>query len=520
MAGGVVVAAQKGDFQAKLTAQVILCSIIAAFGGLMFGYDIGISGGVTSMDDFLKKFFPDVYVKKHEVKENNYCKYDSQKLQLFTSSLYLTAIVFSFVSSVVCKKYGRKLSMQIASVFFVAGAILSSLAGTVSMVITGRVLLGAGIGMANQVVPLFISEISPPKFRGGLNIMFQLLITIGILIANLVNYKTSKVKKIGWRISLGGAIIPGLALLLGSLLILETPTSLIERNKKEEGLRNLKKIRGSDEVEIEYEQLLQAAEEANKVTHPFSKLVKRKCRPQLVCGTIIHMFQQLSGINMIMFYAPVLFQTMGYKSDASLLSAVVMGSVNVVTTLVAVFSVDRVGRKFLLLEAAVQMFICQIAMGGIFLVHLHAQGSVSAPLAKLIVSLVCIFVGGFAWSWGPLCWLISSEIYPLEIRPAGLFLACSTNMLFTFVIAQGFLTMLCHMRSGAFFFFGAIIVIAGTFIFFFMPETKGVPIDEMEERLWKLHWYWRKYFDEDDDDHVAKKVELEFTRKGVEGENL
>ncbi|GAB4824500.1 Sugar transport protein 8 [Ancistrocladus abbreviatus] len=496
-----------GGFPAKLTMQVLICSIIAAFGGLMFGYDIGISGGVTSMDDFLLKFFPDVYVKKHRAKEDNYCKYDNKYLQLFTSSLYLAAIVFSFFASIVCKKCGRKITILLAGLFFLAGVALCALAQNLAMLIIGRVCLGAGVGFGNQAVPLFISEIAPPKYRGGLNICFQLLITVGILVANVINYFTSRISHLGWRISLGGAAVPAIALALGSLLITETPTSLIERGKAEKGLKTLRKIRGTEDVDKEYQAILHATEIAKQVKHPFRNLMKRQSRPQLVCTILLQVFQQLTGINVIMFYAPVLLQTMGYGSGASLLSAVVTGTVNVVCTLVASFGVDFFGRRALLLEASIQMLICQTAMGGIFLVHLKSTNSIPEVYSKIVVALISIFTAGFAWSWGPIGWLIPSEIFPIETRTAGYFFAVSTNMLFTFIIGQFFLSMLCHMKSGTFFFFSGWIILMGLFTAFLLPETKGYLIDEMNEKVWKKHWYWKRFLN-DKDDYEGTKLEV------------
>ncbi|KAJ6303053.1 hypothetical protein OIU77_017016 [Salix suchowensis] len=445
------------DFPAKLTLQVFICTIIAAFGGLMFGYDIGISGGVTSMDDFLEKFFPAVYLKKHEAREDNYCKYDNQFLQLFTSSLYLAAIVSSFIASFFCKKFGRKPTIQAASIFFLAGAVLNAAAVDLGMLIAGRLCLG-------------------------------------ILIANLINYATSKVHPYGWRISLGGAAAPAIILAIGSLAIMETPTSLLERGKNEEALRVLRKIRGVENVDKEYSEILNAIELAKQVKHPYRNLMSRSNRPQLICGTVLQFFQQFTGINVVMFYAPVLFQTMGYGSDGSLLSAVVTDSVNVVSTLVAVFLVDIIGRKVLLIEACLQMLVAQSIMGRILAVHLKSTNIMPGGSAKLVVILICVFVSGFAWSWGPLGWLIPSEIFPLETRSAGFFFAVSMNMFCTFLVAQAFLTMLCHMRSGIFFFFAAWIVVMGIFAIFFLPETKGIPIDEMNERVWKKHWFWKRYY--------------------------
>ncbi|KAK1307022.1 Sugar transport protein 8 [Acorus calamus] len=486
------------QFEAKITIYVVICGIIAATGGLMFGYDIGISGGVTSMDDFLLKFFPTVYVRKHHVKENNYCKYDNQHLQLFTSSLYLAALVSSFVASRSCTRFGRRPTMQAASLFFLVGVVLNAAAQDLAMLIIGRILLGIGVGFANQAVPLFLSEIAPVRIRGALNILFQLDVTIGIFIANVVNYFTSNLHPWGWRLSLGLAGVPALILCLGSLIIAETPTSLIEREKLDEGLAMLKRIRGTDNVRAEYEELVEASEAARRVKRPFRNLMKRRSRPQLVIAIAMQVFQQFTGINAIMFYAPVLFQTIGFKNDASLLSSIIMGTVNVLSTLVSVALVDRVGRRVLLLEACVQMFISQSIIGGLLMANLGTTNSLHKGVAVWVVVLVCVYVSSFAWSWGPLGWLIPSETFPLETRTAGYAFAVSSNMLFTFLIAQAFLSMMCHMKAGIFFFFAGWIVLMGLFVVFLLPETKNVPIDEMMERVWKKHGYWKRFMDDDD----------------------
>jgi len=488
------------EFEGKITSYVILCGIVAATGGLMFGYDIGISGGVTSMDDFLIEFFPSVYEKKHRAKEDNYCKFDNQDLQLFTSSLYLAALVSSFFASKSCTMFGRKRTMQAASLFFLLGVILNGAARDLAMLIIGRILLGVGVGFGNQAVPLFLSEIAPVKIRGALNILFQLDVTIGILIANIVNYFTTNLHPWGWRLSLGLAGVPAIILCLGSLLITETPTSLIERQRMDEGLATLNRIRGTENVDLEYDEIVHACEMARLVKRPFRNLMKRSSRPQLVIAIFMQIFQQFTGINAIMFYAPVLFQTMGFKNDGSLLSAVITGGVNVLSTVVSIVLVDKVGRKALLLEACGQMLLTQTAIGVILQMYMKNNNNLSPSLAITVVVLVCLYVMSFAWSWGPLGWLIPSETFPLETRTAGFFFAVSSNMLFTFIIAQAFLSMMCHLRAGIFFFFAAWIVVMGLFAMFLLPETKNVPIDEMTDRVWKQHWYWKRYMDEDGND--------------------
>lgn len=212
-----------------------------------------------------------------------------------------------------------------------------------------------------QTVPLFISEIAPAKYRGGLSVMFQFLITIGILAASYVNYLTSTLKN-GWRYSLGGAAVPALILLIGSFFIYETPASLIERGKDEQGKRVLRKIRGVEDVDLEFNEIKHATEIATKVKSPFKELFcKRENKPPLICGTLLQFFQQFTGINVVMFYAPVLFQTMGSGNNASLISTVVTNGVNALATIISIIMVDRAGRRCLLMEGAIQMTITQVS---------------------------------------------------------------------------------------------------------------------------------------------------------------
>lgn len=497
MAGGAIVSsnsARSGQYEGRTTIYVVLACIVAASGGLIFGYDIGISGGVTSMDDFLKKFFPVVYRHKNGPVSGNshYCKYDNQGLVTFTSSLYLAALIASFVASQVTKFYGRKLSILIGGLSFLVGAILNGAAENLTMLILGRLMLGVGVGFGNQAVPLYLSEMAPAKLRGAMNIMFQLAITVGILCANLINYGTAKIHPWGWRLSLGLAGVPAILMTLGGLFLPDTPNSLIERGRKEQGRRLLERVRGTPKVDAEYEDIVVASEQANRINNSFRNLLQRKNRPQLVMSLLLPLFQQLTGINVIMFYAPVLFSTIGFHDDASLYSAVIIGAVNLVSTLISIATVDKYGRRVLLLEGGIQMLISQIVIGIVLGVKFAGEGNLSKGWAAFVVVLICVYVSSFAWSWGPLGWLIPSEIYPLETRSAGQSVTVSVNMLFTFAIAQGFLAMLCKFKFGAFLFFAAWVVIMTLFVYYFVPETKNVPIEEMIH-VWRRHWFWRRY---------------------------
>ncbi|KAG6600121.1 Sugar transport protein 10, partial [Cucurbita argyrosperma subsp. sororia] len=495
MAGGGVVVQGGRNYEGGVTLFVIVTCLVAAMGGLLFGYDLGISGGVTSMPSFLAHFFPSVVLKMKSAHESEYCKFDSELLTLFTSSLYLAALVASFGASIITRKFGRKPSMFFGGLSFLIGSILNGVANSIVLLIIGRLLLGVGVGFANQSVPVYLSEMAPTKIRGALNMGFQMAITIGILVANLVNVGTAKIEGgWGWRVSLALAAVPAVMMTVGAMFLPDTPNSILERGYKEEAKIMLQKVRGTEKVEEEFKDLLQASEAAKKVDRPWSNIMKPQYRPQLVMCALIPFFQQLTGINVIMFYAPVLFKTLGFGDDASLISAVISGGVNVLATLVSIFTVDKFGRRILFLEGGAQMFVCQILVGSLIGVKfgLNGEGTLTKLDANLILLLVCVYVSAFAWSWGPLGWLVPSEICPLEIRSAGQSINVAVNMFFTFIIAQVFLSMLCHMKFGLFYFFAGFVAIMTVFIYFFLPETKNVPIEEMN-RVWKAHWFWSKY---------------------------
>ncbi|XP_031386807.1 sugar carrier protein A [Punica granatum] len=496
MAGGSLgptgVAKERAElYEGRATAYVIIACIVAAVGGSIFGYDIGISGGVTSMDGFLQKFFPEVYRNKQHARENNYCKYNDQVLASFTSSLYLAGLVASLVASPITRNYGRRASIICGGISFLIGAILNASAVNLAMLLLGRIILGFGIGFGNQAVPLYLSEMAPAHLRGALNMMFQLATTLGIFTANMINYGTDKLRPWGWRLSIGLAAVPALLMTVGGLLLPETPNSLIERGERGKGRQVLEKIRGTEKVDAEFQDIVDASEFANSIKHPFRNILQRRNRPQLLMAIFMPTFQILTGINSILFYAPVLFQSMGFGGSASLYSSALTGAVLVSSTFISIATVDRLGRRALLISGGIQMITCQSVVSLILGLKLGNNQELTKDFSILVVVVICLFVVAFGWSWGPLGWTVPSEIFPLETRSAGQSITVAVNLLFTFIIGQSFLSLLCAFKFGIFLFFAGWIIIMTIFVYVFLPETKGVPIEEMT-LLWRKHWFWKR----------------------------
>ncbi|KAL8539547.1 hypothetical protein ACS0TY_001234 [Phlomoides rotata] len=498
MAVGFAITAEEGRhvYNGRITSFLVSSCVVAAMGSFIFGYDIGVSGGVTSMDPFLEKFFSKIYRRmKQDTKISNYCKFDSQLLTLFTSSLYLAGLFASFLASKVTESFGRKTSLLIGGVSFLLGAALNGAALNTYMLIFGRVLLGIGVGFTNQAVPLYLSEMSLPKHRGAISNGFQLSLGIGFLTATLVNYGTQNMKAgWGWRISLAVVAIPASILTVGALFLPETPNSIIQRSDNpDQARRILQNIRGTNDVQTELDDLIAASHISKTMKkNSYRNILTPNFRPQLVMAIAIPFFQIITGISVIGFYSPILFRTLGLAESASLLSTLVTSFVGLMTTFIAVLVVDRVGRRALLLTGGVIMFVSQITIGSIMAAKLGDHEGLEKMYAYVLLVMICIYVAGFGVSWGPLGWLIPSEIFPMEIRSSGQSITVATNFLCTFVVGQTFLSMLCHLKAGIFLFFGGWVAVMTIFVYFLLPETKNVPIERME-RIWREHWFWKTF---------------------------
>eukprot|EP00884_Botryococcus_braunii_P001880 jgi/Botrbrau1/11693/Bobra.0195s0024.1 len=282
----------------------------------------------------------------------------------------------------------------------------------------------------------------------------------------------------------------------GGLYCPDTPNSLMDRGYPEQARWVLEKVRGTIEVDAEYDDIRIASETTRSVKNPLANILSRGYRAELTMAILIPVFQQFTGINAIMFYAPVLFSSLGSSETVALIQTVIIGVVNVVSTLVAIFMVDKWGRKVLFLEGGIQMLISEIVVAavlGVLFAEVPAKLSQGAAIGVIVV--ICVYVAGFAWSWGPLGWLVPSEIQPLETRSAGMGITVAVNFLCSFIIGQAFLSMLCAMKFGIFLFFGGWVLLMTLFTAFFLPETKGVQLEEISG-LFARHWFWKRFMAE------------------------
>lgn len=461
----------------------------------MYGYDLVVAGGVSIMEGFLTTFFPDILQSEQSTLQSNYCKYDNQVLQLYSSCPCIAALAASFLAGRITRTKGHKATLLWAGVLFIGNTVLAAAAQNLAMLFLARILLGVGIGFSSQAVGIYMSEIAPAKFRGALNFLFSINVACGIFVGNLVNFWTAHYEPWGWRLSLGLAGVPSLLLTIAGFVLLDSPTYLIQIGKEEEAKKNLALFRGSKDINVEFRELVRANEEAKRRRN--TKLFQRRYAPQVVMALALPFFQQVSGNDAIMFYGPFLFKAAGLGSEASLYSSVFTGTVALAGTLISTVIVDKAGRRTILTVATLVMFLCISIVGILFAIGIRGNTtSLSHASSTLELVMVCLFIGAYRGSWGPLAWLIPSEIFPQEIRSSAQSVTVFTNMLIKFTIAQTFLSMLCTFKFGIFFFFAGWLALMGIFILFFLPETKGVPIDNVQE-LWKKHWFWGSFVKED-----------------------
>ena len=438
---------------------VYLAAIFAALGGLLFGYDTGVISGAELFirNDFTLSTFA---------------------LEVIVSGVLAGAAVGALGGGRMADLFGRRKLLITTAIIFAAGAILCAAAQSPTILVVGRIIVGLGIGLSSSTVPVYISEVAPADARGWQVSLFQLAITVGILLAYLVDYAFALIQ--GWRWMFGLAVVPAGIFGLGMIFLPESPRWLVRKGRREDARATLSRIRGTADVDpelAEIERSLQQAPESGRL----SDLLAPSIRRSLVIGIGLAIFQQITGINTVIYYAPVIIQSAGISSaSGAILATAGIGLVNVLMTIVAMRLIDRSGRKPLLLIGIAGMAVTLGFLGFVFRMSAH-----SGALAWLAVISMMAYVASFAISLGPIFWLLISEIYPLKIRNSAEGLAATFNWGSNLLITLTFLTLVEQLGpSWTFWLYGLSAVAAWIFSYYIVPETKGRTLEEIEE-------YWR-----------------------------
>ncbi len=430
---------------------------VTALGGLLFGYDTGVVSGALL---FLKSEFGGL---------SNF------QLELITSLLLIGAMAGALIAGRLTDRIGRRPTIMITAVVFVLGVLLAAFTPTFPVLLTARLVIGLAVGSASMSVPLYIGEIAPPRLRGGLVSLNQLAITLGILISYLVDYGLSSSGN--WRLMFGLAAAPAVLLFVGILSQRESPYWLIERGRGEEARSVLARLRPAGEIDREIAEIREIISQGRAgVRELFSRTVK----PALLVGVAMAVFQQVTGINTVIYYAPSLLHDAGLGASAALLANVGIGAVNVLMTIVAIRLLDRSGRRPLLIRGSAGMAVGMIVAALAFTGGTHLTG---ARAAVAIAALV-IYTGSFAIGLGPVFWLMISEIYPQRVRGTAMSVASLANWGANFVVTISFLTLLSAIGgTGVFSLFAFLTLVAVWFFARRVPETKGRSLQAIEADL-------------------------------------
>ena len=436
-----------------------LLATIAALGGLLFGYDTGVISGALL---FIREAF-----------------HLSTAMQGVVASIALAgATAGAAMAGWAADRFGRRITLIVTAATFVLGSLISAVAPDTTMLLIGRIVVGLAIGVASMVTPLYLAELAPAAKRGAVVSLNQLFITIGILVSYLIGFALSYFTG-GWRWMLGLGALPGLVLGGGMYVLPESPRWLAGLGRMDEARTSLERTRSKDEAARELRELRTDLATDSGEEVPWSRLLEPRLRAPLIVGIGLAMFQQITGINTVIYFAPTIFEQAGLPgASASILATAGVGAVNVALTVVALLLLDRVGRRPLLIGGLVGMTLCLVCLAAGF--YFGASGSV----AFVTVLSLAAYVAFFAIGLGPVFWLLIAEIFPLAVRGRAMSLATVANWGFNLVVTLTFLNLVQALgQTGAFLVYAALSIVAVVFVARLVPETKGRSLEAIEADL-------------------------------------
>jgi len=455
----------------KMGIWLLLVGAVIMLSGLLFGYDQGVIAGALQGI-------------KHSFDA------DTAMIQIITSWVTLGALVGALVAGVMADKLGRRVTILLAAGLFTIGALFEALAPNTTVLVMGRLIVGFGVGVASVAAPLYAAEQAPTRLRGRFVSIYQLAITIGIFIAYLVDQ--ALINNEMWRIMLGVSAVPAILLFFVMFPMPDSPRWFVKVGRREDAIRSLQKIRPDVDATAEIEKIEKATreDEADKAT--WGEVFSKKLRKPLMIGVGLAVFQQITGINAIIYYANTIFAQAGFETpqDQAAATTWAIGAVNVLSTLIAVAYVDRFGRRPLLLVGLVGMSVSLTTVGISFHFMDNADTSgagAGGPNGAGLVTLVAlvVFIASFAFSLGPVVWTVINEIFPSRVRGRAVAIATAANWGSAWLVSQFFLTLIGSIgNSATFYLFAFFSVVAYVWIWKRLPETKGRSLEEIQT-IWE-----------------------------------
>jgi sugar porter (SP) family MFS transporter len=435
---------------------LIRLATIAALGGFLFGYDTGVIGGAML---YIKKDFHASTVAQSSM----------------VSAILIGAAIGALISGWAADAFSRRRTKIVSGAVYVVGALLCAFSQNTLQMVGSRFILGLAVGTASFVSPMYISENAPPRIRGGLTTFNQLMVTIGIVVAYIVDWGLAGASN-NWRWMLGLGVIPGAALAIGMMFLPYSPRWLADKGRSDDAHAVLERTRAEeDDIDKEMEDIEKAARREGGVRD----LLSRSVKPMLVIGLALALFQQFVGINTVIYYGPTILKATGIGDGGALQQSVFIGVTNVVFTIIAVLLLDKVGRRVLLLTGNVAFFVALVVLGIYF-----AVGSLQQNAQWLALAALTLYIAGFAISLGPVFWLMISEIFPLHLRAPAMAVCTIGNWLANFVVSVSFLSLTDVItRQGTFWLYAAISVAAFIFFAARVPETKDKSLEEIEAQI-------------------------------------
>ncbi|MDA8351921.1 MAG: D-xylose transporter XylE [Firmicutes bacterium] len=452
---------------------VALITFVATLGGLLFGYDTAvISGAEQSLEHYLI----------HPLELNSIIH------GLTVSSALIGCMIGGAISGFFSNRMGRRNSLRLAAVLFIISALGSAVPEflffekgepSIALLImfnVYRIVGGIGVGLASAISPTYIGEIAPPQIRGKLVSWYQFAVIFGMLVVYFVNWSIASgqsiewIRDIGWRYMFASEAIPAFLFLVLLFFVPETPRYLARKNKNNEALRLLEKLSGSKETAQSILFEINASFNTTRTSgslFSYGKLV-------IVVGILLSVFQQFVGINVALYYAPRIFESMGAGQHASMVQTVVMGAVNVIFTIIAIKRVDRWGRKPLLMVGSAGMAVGMFGVAGLAFFDMIGPG---------ILAFIILYTASFMMSWGPVCWVLLSEIFPNKIRGQAIGIAVAAQWVANFFISSTYPSMMEVSEGFTYAFYGGMSLLSALFVWKLVPETKGKSLEELEA-LW------------------------------------